>query len=357
MSDNNRDSNMENFQIAVLIPCYNGAKYLSEALTSILQQSHRNICIMLLDDGSTDDTWQIATSFAAADKRLQLYQHPNNLGIIASRNKLLELCNADFAAWMDADDIAHPQRLEKQLQFMLHHPDYVACTCDYIRQESDLNNEININSKMLTREALLFYNFVLNPGSFFNVVACKQKQIRFRTWISGASDYLFWVEMAKVGKIGVVPECLMTYRIHSEQETQGQKVRQLTGCLEIVQAQLAEFNCAAEQQDLARLLTYPAQILKLEFCYSHLQRSEQIIRSILANLPDSEFDRDKVKGLLIGMFRSLARRLGLRGFWRFLVLFKVAGLRQCQNFGINLLGACFNTDIKRLVVAFDRRKN
>jgi glycosyltransferase involved in cell wall biosynthesis len=355
MNDGKQEVDMEDYQIAVLIPCYNAAEYLSEALSSILQQSYSNIAIILLDDGSTDETWRIATSFAAKDSRLKLYQHPQNLGIIASRNTLLEHCTSNYAAWMDADDIAHPQRLERQLRFMLQHPDYVACTCHYTRREGELITQVKIDSKMLSREALLFYNFVLNPGSFFNAKLCKQKQIHFRTWISGASDYLFWVEMAKVGKIGVVPECLMTYRIHPGQETQGQKVRQLNGCLEIVQAQLAEFNCSVDQQDLARLLIYPAQILDQSFSKLHLRRGEQIVRAILTALPVNEFDRDKVEALLIAMFRSLARPLGLRGFWRFIVLFKLAGLRQCQNYGVNLFWACLNTDLTKLVGIFDRR--
>lgn len=330
--------------VAVLMPCYNASEYLVEALYSILNQSYPFIKILLLDDGSTDDTLQIAQQISELDSRLEINSNKENIGIIKSRNKLLDLCSYEYAAWMDADDIAHPERIMKQLQFMSCHPDYVACTCNYIRRGMGEDRLVTIEAKTITREYLLFYNYILNPGSFFHVQRCKQNNVSFREWLSGASDYFFWVELAKLGKIGVVDETLMTYRLHSEQETVAQKQRQLNGCLEIVQYQLAEFNCDANKSDLARLLSYPARILDLNYTYSHLFSNVKVVKSILDKVPTDEFDILIVKSLLLSLFRRHARRNGVVGFVNFVVLFKLEGLGQCESFGLSFFWEALKTD-------------
>lgn len=324
-------------KVSVLVPCFNAAEFLQEALLSILRQGYQNLVVILLDDGSTDNSLEIARHLAQSDSRLEIHTNNQNLGIIASRNKLLMLCKTEYAAWMDADDIAHPQRIEKQLAFLLGHPDYIACTCHYIRQGMGEEKVITIPSQTISKEYLLFYNYVLNPGSFFNVVKCKQNNVQFRDWLSGASDYLFWVELAQIAKIGVIPDVLMTYRLHAAQETVAQKKRQLSGVLEIVQYQLAQLDCHAETQDLARLLIYPADILKLEYTLFYLKNSSLIIQTLTKKLAKSAFEPGCVENLLFNLYRRQAWRIGVIGFIQFVKLYRMAGIKRCKNWGLNLL--------------------
>ncbi|GAC05480.1 hypothetical protein GAGA_2636 [Paraglaciecola agarilytica NO2] len=334
--------------VTILMPCFNASKYLAQALNSILEQSHHNLEILFLDDGSTDDSLQIARKIAKCDARLRIYSSDENVGIIKSRNRLLDLCTTDYAAWMDCDDIAHPERIAMQIQFMLENSGYVACTCHYIRQGLGEDKVITIPPQTISREYLLFYNYVLNPGSFFDAALCKRKKVRFREWISGASDYLFWVELAQFGQIGVVEKMLMTYRLHAAQETVFHKQRQLAGVLEIVQYQLSKLGCRADTQDLARLLGYPARILGLDYRLSHLFNSSKIIKCVMHNIQQHEFTAEEVEYLFIVCYRSLARRTGIIGFICFVVLFKRKGLKQCRQLGLGLLWAAFKTDVKRL---------
>lgn len=331
------------------MPCFNASKYLAQALKSILEQSHHNLEILFLDDGSTDDSLQIAQKIAECDTRLQIYSSDQNAGIIKSRNRLLDLCTTDYAAWMDCDDIAHPERIAMQIQFMLENSDYVACTCHYIRQGLGEDKVITIPPQSISREYLLFYNYVLNPGSIFDVALCKRKKVRFREWISGASDYLFWVELAQFGQIGVVEKTLMTYRLHAEQETIFHKQRQLAGVIEIVQYQLSKLGCCADTQDLARLLGYPARILGLDYRVSHLYNSGKIIKCIMRNIQQHDLATEEVESLLMVCYRSLARRNGIIGFIFFVLLFKIKGLKRSHQLGLGLLWSAFITDLKRLV--------
>ncbi|WP_342804687.1 glycosyltransferase family 2 protein [Alteromonas sp. M12] len=338
--------------ISVLIPCFNVENYLTEALESILTQSYLNLIVLVLDDGSKDNTLDIARQFSAKDNRVQVHCNPTNLGIIASRNKLLQLCETDLAAWMDADDIAEPMRIAQQLKFLDTHPEYVNCTCHFYKQSSQNRKLIAVPKHYLNPEYLLFYNHILNPGSMFRADICRKNNIKFRTWISGASDYLFWVELSKFGKIGLVEEPLMTYREHSGQETIAQKYRQNQGCLEIVQYQLTVFDCKAETADIARMLVYPAETLNLDFNLTYLKRSATIMQTILRALPNSRYNQQQVEWLLLDMFRRQAWRNGLLGVMLFVKLFGVDGLKKSRNFGFDLLKQAIAFDFRRVIHFF-----
>ena len=334
--------------VTILIPCFNAQAYLAEALDSILRQSYKNLKIIVLDDGSTDQTLTILKKYSLLDKRIQVHSHSQNLGIIASRNTLLDLCNTELAAWMDSDDVASPIRIEKQVEFLTTHQECVACTSNYFKLKHDSKILVTVPPIYLSAEYRLFYNHILNPGSMFRMSVCLKNNIRFRTWISGASDYLFWVELSRFGQIGLIEEPLMTYRIHSTQETIAQKSRQSKGCLEIVQSQFKQIGVEADIQDIARLLIYPAETLDMEFLLIHMKRSASIIRSILTELPHTSYEPTLVEQLLFEMFRRQAWRNGVAGMFYFVDFYGLSGLQRCNRYGIDLLKQAIGTDFSRL---------
>lgn len=331
--------------ITILIPCFNGAEFLEQALDSILNQTYSNILILLLDDGSSDESLSIAEGYSKRDGRVKIHRNTVNQGIIASRNKLLELCETELAAWMDADDIAAPERIEKQVAKMQENPNWIACSCKYIQLENDKQKNINLHPIQLSKEYLLFYNHVLNPGSMFRASVCKEMQIRFRTWISGASDFQFWVEMSKYGEIGLLDEFLMTYRVHQAQETKAQKFRQSKGGLEIIQAQLKDLGCESELDVLSRMLIYPAETLGEKFHYKHLISSASTTKRLLQCVEKSDLNYEIVEALLFNMFRKQAWRNGSRGVFKFVRFYGLSGLAKCKYFGFDLLIHGFKADI------------
>lgn len=115
--------------IDVLIPVYNAAATLEAALASMAGQTVTDIRILVVDDGSTDGTPSLLAAFAARDARVQILRKANG-GIVDALNHGLAQCTADFVARFDADDIAYPQRLAVQLDFLRSHPDHVAVGCD-----------------------------------------------------------------------------------------------------------------------------------------------------------------------------------------------------------------------------------
>ena len=109
--------------ITVLMPTYNVEKYVSEAVQSILDQTYTNIEFVIVDDGSTDKTYEILKEFAGKDNRIKLYQNDKNRKICYTLNKGLELSSGKYILRMDGDDISTPNRLEILYDYLATHPD------------------------------------------------------------------------------------------------------------------------------------------------------------------------------------------------------------------------------------------
>jgi glycosyltransferase involved in cell wall biosynthesis len=107
-------------QITILLPVHNGAETLARAIHSIVNQTYRNWKLLVLEDGSTDNSLSIAHSFN--DIRIHIISDGRHLGIAQRLNQGVQLCDTHYIARMDADDVAYPKRLEKQIEFLEANP-------------------------------------------------------------------------------------------------------------------------------------------------------------------------------------------------------------------------------------------
>lgn len=110
--------------VSVLLPVYNAERYLAQAIESILNQTFQDFELLIIDDGSTDRSGQILTTYAAQDSRIRLISRENR-GLISTLNEMLDLAQGEFLARMDADDLATPNRLTLQVAFLKQHPEVV----------------------------------------------------------------------------------------------------------------------------------------------------------------------------------------------------------------------------------------
>ena len=109
--------------VSIIMPVYNAARTLPQALRSIRWQTHTNWELILIDDGSTDSTLEVARTSAQSDQRVQVIEGGENAGLAARLNQAVGLARGEFIARMDADDLAYPARLAAQVKFMLDHPE------------------------------------------------------------------------------------------------------------------------------------------------------------------------------------------------------------------------------------------
>ena len=108
--------------VSVLMSVYNGDRYLDEAIDSILSQTYENFEFIIINDGSTDHTKDILSSYSNQDNRIRVF-HQKNHGLTFSLNRGLELSRGKYVARMDADDISSPRRLEEQINYLRANPE------------------------------------------------------------------------------------------------------------------------------------------------------------------------------------------------------------------------------------------
>ena len=105
--------------VSVIVPAYNAEAYIAHTLNSVLSQTYNNIEVIVVDDGSNDETANIVESIIQSDDRVTLLQQPNS-GVAAARNLAIQKSRGEYIAPIDADDIWYPQKIEKQVHCMLH---------------------------------------------------------------------------------------------------------------------------------------------------------------------------------------------------------------------------------------------
>lgn len=115
---------MGNPKISVIMGIYNCASYLQEALDSLYAQTYKNFEIILCDDGSIDDTYQIAKKNQKKHPEIVLLKNPHNMGLNQTLNNCLAVAKGEYIARMDGDDTCDPTRFEKELNFLESHPEY-----------------------------------------------------------------------------------------------------------------------------------------------------------------------------------------------------------------------------------------
>ncbi len=198
------------------MPAYNAAKYIDKAICSVLAQTFTDFELLIINDGSTDDTEKIIRSFA--DDRIRLINQSNQ-GIAAALNMGLMNTNASLVARFDADDICMPERLMVQYNFLLDHPDHiiVGSDADYI----DMNGEYVFSYSMPahTNEAIQQLTQSKCPFIHSAVLFRKDPIIKAGSYDTHAyafQDHLLWSKVIKEGKAGNLSEKLLQVRLNPE---------------------------------------------------------------------------------------------------------------------------------------------
>lgn len=122
-------------KVSVIIPTYNRADVLAESVRSVLQQSYADFELLIVDDGSTDNTDTMIES--VSDERIRYLKMPENKGVAAARNEGLRHVRYDYIAFQDSDDYWMPDKLEKQMSFLTQRPEAALLYCPYICQKAD----------------------------------------------------------------------------------------------------------------------------------------------------------------------------------------------------------------------------
>ena len=181
-------------EITVAMPAYNAAAYLREAMDSILAQTFEDIELLVVDDGSTDATLAIANEAAKSDSRVRIERLPDNRGRATARNMALGRARGRYLAWMDADDIALPRRLELQHACLEAQPDMHICGAgvEYFGYSQAV--ELFPQQPEAVRAAALFGAPVPNGCALLRLDAVRKFGLRYDAALVRAEDMAFWAD-------------------------------------------------------------------------------------------------------------------------------------------------------------------
>lgn len=241
--------------ISVIMPVYNGGNFLSDAISSILEQSFTEFEFIIINDGSLDDSQKIVEHFAKADSRIRFINRENR-GLVASLNEAIELSEGEFIARMDADDIALPQRLEKQLSFLKSKPD-IDILGGQARIIDEKNHEVGVLRKPVSTNLLLSYSKfgcpIVHPT--YMVRASAYRRLGGYRNLIAVEDFDFLLRAIDVGlKLSNISDEILLYRINSIGMSARNARRQIRGTRLILALQRARASGHGESRKILKEL-------------------------------------------------------------------------------------------------------
>jgi len=218
--------------VTVLMPVYNGAAYLGAAIESICRQTHSDFEFLIVDDGSTDGSGEILQAFAAQDSRIRLI-HGMHEGLATARNCGLALARGTVIVCMDADDVAMPERIERQLAYLAERPRVAAVgsALRLINKDGDPiapPTKYPLTSEEIRKGLLSGYCALGHP-----TVAMRREAAvavgGYRRAFDPADDYDLWIRLSERYALANMPDVLVDYRWHGDNTTARRRRKQALG--------------------------------------------------------------------------------------------------------------------------------
>lgn len=213
----------------VLLPVKDGMPYLEEAIKSVLGQTFSDFTLLVIDDGSSDQTAEVVTAFAESDSRVNLVSCDGS-GLIDALNQGLNLSTSPFIARMDADDVSMPARFERQISYLRTHSDVdvVGCWTELIDQKGQLLGTITEYPGSPTE---LLHDLFSNKNPLAHpTVMMRGDKVKtlggYRKALEAAEDFDLWLRVAETGKLANLAEPLLRYRLHPGQVSARRRLAQ-----------------------------------------------------------------------------------------------------------------------------------
>lgn len=217
---------MNDLSISVIIPAYNSAHFLSDTLESVINQTYTQWECIIIDDGSTDNTKEVALIYCERDKRIK-YIFKTNGGLSSARNEGLRLATGDYIQFLDADDLIKAEKFEKQIDIFKKKPNIDICYSNFIFFDNESKMILQKEEKWrLEIMGNIYEDFLFNwvKGGLIIPIHCplikhsflKINNIKFDERIKAIEDWLFWLEISRQGaRFSFVNEVYAIYRRHN----------------------------------------------------------------------------------------------------------------------------------------------
>jgi len=215
LSDNNQHAGSpesDSPRVSVVIPCYNGSEFLPHTLRSVLAQSYPATEILVVDDGSTDNSAEIAESFG---NPVQVLRQVNS-GESVARNRGFEQATGDWVAFLDADDLWHPEKLAEQIRLIDEDVVCIHTNFIYFGARRDVIDFRSTPEDRRYTRATIAGGLGLNPSS---ILVRRSVAARFPEWTKSAEDIIYFLELLNEGRFRLAPKPLTANRAHQKSQT------------------------------------------------------------------------------------------------------------------------------------------
>jgi len=268
----------ENPLVSVIMPVYNAAQYLQESIDSILNQSYKNIEFLIYNDGSTDQSASLVQ--ANNDPRIIFYDSSTNQGYLVHLNRGLRQAKGKYIARMDADDVAHPERIARLVFYLEKNPDVGLCG-SAVRYIGASQGDIYLpESNEVIQQTLWLQNAFYHPAVMLRTSVLRANNLSYNPAYEVAEDYKLWSEMSAFTKLHNLSEVLLDYRIHPHQISRRQSVKQQKIVATVRQEQMSRLNI-----QLAPTQQHAFELLVSEDSWRSFQRADyKQVLALLENL-------------------------------------------------------------------------
>ena len=197
--------------VSVVMPAFNSERYISEAIESVVNQTHSDLELIVVVDGGSDRTKYLVESFCQKDARVRLVVHEFNKGVAEARNTALKVATGRYIAFCDSDDIWLPNKLSIQLDTMRSNKAVLSHSSAYLIDERGRRTGMRKIPKYIDLEMMYWRNFIINSSGVIDTLffgSIVQHNIK-------SEDYDMWLRLFKEGTTSVGSEdCLLEYRVH-----------------------------------------------------------------------------------------------------------------------------------------------
>ena len=324
-------------EVTVFMAVYNGEKFIRQAVESVLQQTFKDFELLIIDDGSSDNSLSIINGYA--DNRIRVLKNMGNKGLAYTRNRGIDEARGKYFATLDCDDISFKNRLATQINFFSQNKDVAICggKIKYINEQSNYTGKLFSlrGDQDFLKAILMFNNIFFNSSTMINMSVLRK--FHFEESLAPAEDFDLFEKIAAEYKIAFLNKWLSLYRIHNNNISVAKSEKRIIAEKIIAERQLVRygFNYTADEFELHTKFTST----ELDFLIHHLERC----RDWFTNLINQNAQKK--------IFNNKSFKLALSRQWLRLLFYQFKtnhSLKTLFNKGMITYPELFNALVKSL---------
>lgn len=270
--------------LSVLMPVFNSELFVADAIKSILNQTFSDFEFLILDDASTDKSVGIIKGFENKDPRIKVFQNEKNLGVVESRNKLINLSKGKYIAWIDSDDIAFENRFEEEIKFLEQHPEIgmVGAYPVIIDENGKKTGKWCFETDPQKLKIELFFHSPFLSSSVMIRKSCLSQNF-YDSKFPVAEDFDLYSKISEYSEIANIAKFLVKYRINSKglSKSNTEKMEQLS--VQVIKEHAERLGIKLEENTIKNLRKpKTASKISLEEI-SEIEKSLILLKNLLSN--------------------------------------------------------------------------